>query len=130
MALFIEGNRERVMSSKDYYTWNVTYEDGTVVDEYDAVRTDGRGFGEVDQARIRRLEIQAYDDVLTSHIVHIPDDATPVFFRRRQIALDGSGNEQGRSTTHCIGWKREEAGVYLFVLPDGSSLLSDNLQAV
>jgi hypothetical protein len=113
-----------VMSSRDMYTWNVTYEDGTRIDEYDADRPDGRGWAEVDQARVRRVEIEAYNDLITSHVVHIPQNATPVFFRRRFIELGPDG--ESRRTVHCIGFNF----CYLFIFEDGSTLLSTDLQAV
>jgi hypothetical protein len=117
---------------QDRYTWLVTYSDGTNTEEFDDARPDGRGWAEIEQDKsvksIALLPTIPFDDV--AHTVLIPDGATPIFFRRRTIALDGSGSEQERTTAHCIGWKREEQAVYLFVFPDGSTLLSDDLQAV
>ena len=119
---------------QDIYPWLVTYEDGTTTAEYDAVRTDGRGWAEIETKPITSLALVALDGRV-AHVVHLnPTFEAPVFFRRRQIALDGSGNEQGRVTTHCIGWKStvpfEQSAVYLFVFPDGTTLLTDDLQAV
>jgi hypothetical protein len=113
---------------QDKYMWQVIYADGTFTAEYDLGRSDGRGFAEIEDKTVKHICLLNLG--LAVHTVNIPDGAQPVFFRRRMIALDGSGSEQGRSTVHCIGWKRAESACYLFVLPDGSTLLSDDLQAV
>jgi hypothetical protein len=113
---------------QDQYIWSVIYVDGTVMGEYG--RVEGRGFAEIGDKHVKALDIEPLPQHLHAHRILVPDGAQPVFFRRRTIALDGSANEQGRSTVHCIGWKQEESAVYLFVFEDGSTLLSDDLQAV
>jgi hypothetical protein len=116
---------------KDVYQWRVVYQDGTVTDEYDNARPDGRGFGERKAkpvAEIRLMTWHPFND--HEHRVDIPDGATAVFFRRRSIVLNPTTGEGGRTTVHCIGWKREQEAVYLFVFDDSSTLLTSDLQAV
>lgn len=111
---------------RDIYTWRATYSENDSLDEKHAVG----GFASVHLSRCTSLMLldQAGNAI---HVVDIPENATPVFFRRRRIAInvtDESSTPQG--TTHCIGWKRsEEDAVYLFVFEDGSTLLSSDLQA-
>jgi hypothetical protein len=106
---------------KEAYTWAVHYTDGSSIREYD--HPDGHGFAVVDSARVTFLTIESD---LHSHAVGIPDGASPIFFRRRKILLqDGQ-----RTTIHCIGWKRGDEAIYLFISDSGDTLLTDNLQAV
>lgn len=110
------------------YTWGALYTDDTCIAEYD--REEGRGFAEVDQARVKTLLLLSLQDG-ASHSVNIPQGATPVFFRRRSIEIDPlQGESTQRPTIHCIGWKKGDEAIYLFVFDDGSTLLTDNLQAV
>jgi hypothetical protein len=108
---------------KDVYAWAVLYHDGSSIQEYD--RPDGHGFAVVDSAQVRRLTLTSPD---CSHSVVVPTGAMPVFFRRRSIALQPGGDPI--PTVHCIGWKREDKAVYLFISEDGSTLATENLQAV
>jgi hypothetical protein len=120
------------MPSRDLYTWRVTYKDGTHTDEYDAERTDGRGFAEIENKPVKAVSLLT--DGKPIHSVLVTGD--PVFFRRRRIFVDpiiGSQYEDGM--IHCIGWFFDASydragGTYLFVFEDGSTLLSDDLQAV
>lgn len=108
---------------KDVYTWAALYHDGSSIQEYD--RPDGHGFAVVDSAQVKRLTLVSDS---SSHSVTMPAGATPVFFRRRSIALQPGGDPI--PTVHCIGWKRDDSAVYLFIGEDGSTLLTDDLQAV
>ncbi len=119
-----------IEQAKDVYTWGAIYTDRPSVTEYG--RVEGRGFAEVESTRARRLVLlNASNPHLASHSVDVPPGAIPVFFRRRSIELDPlAGEEQSRRTVHCIGWKRDKQAVYLFVFDDGSTLLTDDLQAV
>lgn len=111
---------------QDIYSWRATYSDGEHLDEEHAVG----GFASVDQERCTALTL-LYQGVVPVHVVHIPAGAKPVFFRRRRIAVNiFSEASEPHPTAHCIGWKRsEEDAVYLFVFEDGSTLLSNDLQA-
>ena len=113
----------------DLYTWIAVYEDETAVPEFDAERTDGRGFAEVDASRVRRLLLIGDPG---QAVVALPEGATPVFFRRRRIDVNLFTDEQTAPLTiaHCIGWQKDEAGCFLFVFGDGSSLLSSDMHAV
>lgn len=112
---------------QEVYSWYVILEDEqhTRIDEHTVP-----SFADVLHEQIKSLCLLSREDAL-SHRVFIPTGATPVFFRRRSLVLDPiQGTEQGRKTTHCIGWKQGENAIYLFVSEDGSTLLTDNLQAV
>lgn len=114
---------------KDAYTWSVFYDDASLMSEYD--REEGCGFADVDQSRVKALFLfPTCGEGLPYNSVAIPQGATPVFFRRRSIELSLSGDEGKRSTTHCIGWKRDDEASYLFIFDDGNTLLTNNLQAV
>lgn len=109
--------------------WCVNYHDGSQVPEFDDTRPEGRGFLEVDSTQVKILELDT-PDAFGKHRVAIPDGAEPVFFRRRRIEMSSTTNEQTNSTVHCIGWKQGDSACYLFVCDDGSTLLTNDLQAV
>lgn len=116
--------------AKEAYTWCATLHDGTQVPEYDESRPDGRGFGEVDKSQIKHLHLLLPSGV-HAHVATIPDGAEPVFLRRGKIEISlSTEKEVGRVRIHCIGWKKEDGGSYLFVFEDGSSLLSSDFYAV
>jgi hypothetical protein len=136
--------------TQDVYTWSVVYDNATIVNEYD--RSEGLGFAEVDSTRVKQLRLvdkaprqsihmeedpETHDmnifgsSYVTTHCVDIPQGTTPIFFRRRPIEVNLAVNQATRlKTWHCIGWKSEQCAVYLFISDDGSSVLSDDLQAV
>lgn len=110
---------------KDVYTWMALYHDESAIQEYD--HPDGHGFAIVDSARVKRLTLASES---CSHSVNVPNGATPVFFRRRGIVVQPGGGQAPLPTVHCIGWKHEDKAVYLFVGEDGSTLLTDDFQAI
>lgn len=118
----------QVPTRPEAYTWSAVYDDDTAISEYD--REEGRGFAEVDQTRVKTLLLfpQAGGD---PYIMDIPEGAQPVFFRRRSIEINlVAGESSPRPTKHCIGWKRGDEATYLFILEDGSTSLTNDLQAV
>lgn len=118
------------MQQSDAYTWQIRYKGDTWLLEFDNERPDGRGWAEVEHALVQSIDLLPTGEGKV-HSVHIPDGATPVFFRRRQVTLDPNTEVQQHGTlAHCIGWKQDENAVYLFVFEDGSTLLTDDLQAV
>jgi hypothetical protein len=119
---------DQTFKQRDAYTWGVQYVDDTCIAEYD--REEGRGFAEVEQSRVKVLLLLSLaGDVF--HSVDIPQGATPIFFRRRSIAINLLQEESSpRPTVHCIGWKRGDEAIYLFVFDDSSTLLTTDLQAV
>jgi hypothetical protein len=111
--------------AKDAYTWCAKYHDGTQIPEYDESCPNGRGFAEVSASQVATLELSS------AHKVAVPHGATPVFFRRRRMELNpNDDNVVSSTTTHCIGWKKGENACYLFVSEDGSTLLTNDAQAV
>lgn len=120
----------------DGWTWCVHYSDGTTFDEYGA---DGRehGFREVDNSRVVAVELVPQHDGLVGHVVKIdaPAGMRPICFRRRSrlVNLD-SGTDAAGPVIHCIGWQKTVNGKnvasYLFIFQDGSTLTTDDYQAV
>ena len=120
----------QTIQTRDVLMWRVVLTDDTHIQEYDEARPDGRGFLEVEQARIKSVELLGMTPE-QYRCVDVPEDATPVFFRRRAISYNSEADTQTpQGTTHCIGWKHGESGVYLFVFEDGHTLLTSDLQAV
>src|SRR5579859_774366 len=122
-----------VANVSDSHIWSVTYDGGADFSEYDHDKSDtvGRGFAEVEKDRVKVLTILPVAKDCMPHTVQIPDGATPVFFRRRSVAINLTDERTSHQpTVHCIGWKRGDEAVYLFVFDDGSTLLTDNHQAV
>lgn len=115
---------------QDTYMWLVSRADGTSLQEFDEARPDGRGWSEIGKDPIKDIFLTTSEGNRV-HRVIVPAAATPVFFRRRTVAINPmSGQEEDRSTTHCIGWKYGENAAYLFVFEDGSVLLTNDLQVV
>jgi hypothetical protein len=127
----------QIMQNRDIYTWEVTYADGSIMGEYDDTRQDGRGWAEIGDQTVKAVMLTPSDATwYEAHRVTIPKDAKPVFFRRRRVEINPNGEEQPPvSTVHCIGWKRGGSdvypmgAVYLFIYADGSTLMTDDLQA-
>lgn len=121
-----------IEQAQDTYTWHALYDNDEAISEYD--RPEGRGFAEVESTRVKTLLLTPLQGAL--HRIDIPVGAQPIFFRRRSIELAPlQGDVQSRSTVHCIGWKNAgllsvQQEVYLFVFDDGSTLLTNDLQAV
>jgi hypothetical protein len=116
-----------IKQAQDVYTWCIVYQDDVLLHEDDA----GQGFASIQQERqVKMLTLLPLQGG-KPHYVDIPQGATPVFFRRRSIEINPlQGESTPRPTTHCIGWKRGDEATYLFVFDDGSTLLTDNLQAI
>lgn len=109
------------------WTWEAIYDDASLC-EYEP---DGisHGFSEVDTARLRQL-ILIPQKCENTHVLHITEGLTPVFFRRRSINL----SSDNRGTTTCMGWTRQVGGElvesYTFFFSDGSVLLTDDRNAL
>lgn len=112
---------------EEAYTWCAVYE--IPDDEFVCVQeTAENSFADVDLSRTRVLLLLTPDGRL-AHRVDIPSGAMPLFFRRRQIVINPDEQEKA-PTIHCIGWKRGNEATYHFVFEDGSTLLTDDLQAI
>jgi len=115
-----------IKQTQSTYIWRAIYTNGDYLDERDAEQ----GFSSVDQARVKSMVLLSPGDIV-AHIVQIPAGAQGVCFRRHKVMLNvGDDSVVKRAPIHCIGWKQEEQATYLFVLWDGSTLLSNDLQAV
>ena len=113
----------------DLWTWRAVYKDGGEIKEYDDAGAE-HSFREADSDRVKSIILEPSSSELPPFTVDIKEGATPVCFRRRSIHIQGDGTESGRSTAHCIGWRTDDAAQYLFVFEDGSTLLTDDLNAV
>ena len=113
------------MSRNDeLYTWKIVYTDNSMLAEYDDTRLDGRGFAEVGEKPIRAI-------TLATHSIVIPEGATAFFTRRKTLAANlAEGTQETSIKAHILGWKRGDEGTYLFIFEDGSTLLTNDLQAV
>lgn len=113
---------------RDIYTWRVVYDDDCTAIYENAENS----FADVDPLRVKTLLLLPLEgtECEPQHI-DIPHGAQAVFFRRRSIEINPLAEESSpRPTVHCIGWKRGDEAIYLFVFDNGSTLLTDNLQAV
>lgn len=118
------------MEDKD--RWHVLYHDDiTHVDEDDIKPDDsGIGWADVDHAQVALIQLREGDQVVAS--VLIPSGASPVLFRRRQIAImvnpentDTPLEETGRATVTVIGWSMPDGcAAWLWRAPDGTVALS------
>lgn len=122
---------QQAIYRQDAYQWHVAYVDGTSTSEYDDARPDGRGWAERDAKPVRAITLTRRGQAVEAANIPVPDGATPVFFRRRRRSINLQvGTQTSLPAAHCIGWKRDSDAVYLFVFDDGSTLLTDDLQAV
>ena|SRR6266487_6401224 len=112
---------------KDAYIWCAISKDRVAFDEEGAEH----GFASVASEQVEFVLLFPRDEEQRRvQRVRIPDGATPVFFRRRSVAFHPDESTTTGATVHCIGWKRGDDGVYLFVGDDGSTLLTSDMQAV
>lgn len=112
---------------KDAYTWRAVYDD----DQTAIYENAENSFADVDQTRVKTILLLPLVEGLQPHRMDIPSGAQAIFFRRRSIEINlVQEASTPRPTVHCIGWKRGDQAVYLFVFDDNSTLLTDNLQAV
>ncbi|HTJ49434.1 MAG TPA: hypothetical protein VL443_08290 [Cyclobacteriaceae bacterium] len=109
------------------YSWTIIYKNGNFFNEYDCAGK--RKFSDIDIKDVKHLRLDPMEIGLQTHFVNIPEGAEPIFFRRTQIAF-APEKVENLLTAHCIGWKKENTAVYLFVFSDGSTILSDDLQTV
>lgn len=126
------------MLATDGWTWRVHYSDNTMFDEVDPDGTT-HGFKEVDLPRVAIVEWIPVGEGLAGHIVKIDSlsGMRPILFRRRTRIInpnvEGDEGTEG-PVIHCIGWQKTVQGVnvasYCFLFDDGSSLTTDDYQAV
>ncbi len=120
-----------IKKTQDIYTWHVEYHNGVIVREFEELDSQGRGFAEVNSSQVKAVALSSLSlPAQEVHRVEIPEGAEPVFFRRRATIAFQGDDTPDVSVKHCIGWRRGEQGVYLFVREGGSTLLTDNHQAI
>jgi hypothetical protein len=111
----------------ELYTWCAVYSDDCTSLQED----EKNNFDCVDQTKIKALLLLPLQEHGVEHRVDIPCGAQSVFFRRRRLVINPmDGQENKLQPIHCIGWKHGDNAVYLFVLWDNTTLLTNDLQAV
>lgn len=116
---------------QDAWQWVAHYVDGETLPEYDAGHPTGRGWKDVDLTRVAYVVLQSQMPHLAHHVLKLPVGAEPVFLRRRVIGLDPvTDQETSRATITLLGWRRGDKESFVFYFEDGSSLISDDLNAV
>ena len=101
MALFVE----KLMTEKQQqlYEWNISYTDGTLMNEVDIARPDGRSWHEREDKPVQAVTL--FSTVgLPVVCVFIPEGAEPVFFSAQSGGgqhCDGRGKR--RASTR-VGW--------------------------
>lgn len=117
----------------DNWTWRVVYTDGGFLEEAGAAQ----GWASVEMDRVAEVSWMPTVPGLAPHTVRI-DAASgqrPILFRRRSLAVDPkTGAGAAGPTIHALGWQRTVEGrnvaSYVFIREDGSTVLTDDHQAV
>jgi hypothetical protein len=118
---------------RDHWAWVVIYRDQSMVYECQGSTAPHAAWKDVNPRLVSAITLLPRLRLAGRHevIVHIPQGSTPVMFRRRQIELNMTGGEQSNTQTiHCLGYEAADHGSYLFVFEDGSTLLTNNRNAV
>jgi hypothetical protein len=110
----------------DLWQWRVTYGDGSILDEYDESGQD-HGWCEVLVESVVKVELLPQVAGLSMHVLLIPQNRLPIFFRRRMIGVNQDGSEGSRQTIHCLGF---QGHIYQFIFENGATLLTDDFNAV
>src|SRR5690348_681620 len=114
----------------DELRWCGVYDVGSTFDE--EIAGECVGFGTVDAGRVEVLSLRVAGSTDILHTVLIPEGCHPYFGRDRHFVTSiETGEVVGQATITVIGFEQApEQGVYLFVLPDGSSVVSTDRHAI
>jgi hypothetical protein len=116
-----------IQEALEAYTWRAIYDDDRTA-VYENIHNS---FADVDQARVKTVLLVPLTEGRAPHRLDIPQGAQALFFRRRRVELNPHDEQiQTLPPVHCIGWKKNTQAIYLFVFENGSTLLTENLQAV
>jgi hypothetical protein len=116
---------------RDLWSWMVVYRDGSAVYECQGESAPHAAWKDVNDRLVAGLALIPRQAGLQQVVVHVPEGAVPVLFRRRQIELNmASGEQTGRQTIHCLGWEGFHNASYVFIFQDGSTLLTSDRNAV
>lgn len=111
---------------RDAYHWRAIYRDGDYLDEYDAACPQGRGFAQVEQARLAAVHLLPQQPGLVAHALSSQHGAEIVFFRRRLLRWRPDTGVEARHTLHVLGLRQGPHASYVLIYPDGSLLLTDD----
>jgi hypothetical protein len=119
-------------SSQDHvFTWLAIYTDGIQFPECDGEAC--HVFGQIDLDRLESFALVPREGDYPNFVFLRTEDTTPIFFRRFQRSVLGADDAPWTEFC-CIGFKKtlgdRVVKVYQFVGPDGSTLLTDNFQAL
>lgn len=118
----------------DLWYWEAIYDDGTTLEE---LEDDGtlHGFREIDQERLVAFILRPLLPHLPQYAVQLNPGKRLIFFRKRRKTLDmNTGEQRDEPPYQCIGYQETVNGKnvksYVFVNIEGSSLLTDEMDAV
>jgi hypothetical protein len=121
----------------DLWTWAVVYSDGVRFLECRGEGQRHAAYADIDLDRVQAMALLPMREGLSQYVVKMTSpDMRPVFFRRRYVEVNvGAESVVGRQTIHCLGYQFATPGGckvehYTFVFEDGSTLLTNDRQAV
>lgn len=116
----------------DAWSWVVRYRDGSMLYECLGPRAPHAAWANVTVPLVESMLLIPRRAGLPQVVSQVPQDATPVLFRRRYVELNISSGEQvgPRQNIHCLGYERADSASYVFAFEDGSLLHTSNRNAV
>jgi hypothetical protein len=99
--------------------WLIEYKDQSQLQECYGDCSDHKIYGDVDLPNV--LAISWLDTpAITPVRIEIPSMCTAAFFRRESLGIDpNTRTTRELPTIYCLGFERDSAGYYVFILPDG-----------
>lgn len=119
----------------DVYNWIAYYNDGTILQEIDP--EGDHGFADIDHSKLVQFLLvpqkEGFYPVVVS--INVAEGQRLIFFRRTKIDFNiTNGTESHRDRITCVGYQQTVQGtnvsVYNFIMPDGTSMLSNDHNAV
>jgi len=110
--------------------WVIQYDDGSSMQECSGDCTNHYSYADI---RVNEVSILswAFPDARDVNVL-VPPDSIPVMFRRQAKEVDPSGQmiRTLTDTIYGLGYESSTGNSYLFILPNGSVVLSNNKNAV
>lgn len=120
---------------KDAYTWLAVYNDNTALPECSGTGIHA-AFSHINLNKLDAMLMIPLRQGFPQVAIRITDQTMrPIFFRRRLIELNFTGDSRPGGTIHCLGWQknlRDGTNVesFTFIFEDGSIIISDDRNAV